>query len=75
LEKLRELNRRQQADPLPIAVAYMGIGDKERAFAWLQKAYLEHSSSLTALKIDPIYDSLRSDPRFQELLRRVGLEH
>jgi len=39
----------------------------------LEKAYREHSSSLTALKVDPIYDPLRGEPRFQELVRRIGL--
>jgi TolB-like protein/Tfp pilus assembly protein PilF len=72
LEKLEELNRRRETDALSIAVAHVGIGDKEKAIAWLQKAYAEHSIS-TALKVDPIFDPLRSDPRFQELMRRVGL--
>jgi TolB-like protein/DNA-binding winged helix-turn-helix (wHTH) protein/Tfp pilus assembly protein PilF len=73
LEKLQQLNRRQQMDPAAIALAYVGMDNKDDAFAWLQKAYSEHSNALTALKVDPIYDPLRSDPRFQELLRRVGL--
>jgi TolB-like protein/DNA-binding winged helix-turn-helix (wHTH) protein/Tfp pilus assembly protein PilF len=72
LEKLEELNRQRETDPLLIAVAHVGMGDREEAIAWLQKAYADHSIS-TALKVDPIYDPLRSDPRFQELLRRVGL--
>jgi TolB-like protein/Tfp pilus assembly protein PilF len=72
LEKLEELNRRRETDALSIAVAHVGMGDKEKAIAWLQKAYAEHSIS-TALKVDPIFDPLRSDPRFQELMRRVGL--
>lgn len=72
LKKVQEING-EQIDSLPIAVAYIGINDKEQALAWLQKAYLEHSGSLTALKVDPTYDSLRSDARFQELLRHIGL--
>jgi TolB-like protein/DNA-binding winged helix-turn-helix (wHTH) protein/Flp pilus assembly protein TadD len=72
LEKLEELNRRGETDSASIALAHLGMGDKEKAIAWLQKAYAEHSIP-TALKVDPIYDPLRSDPRFQELLRRVGL--
>jgi TolB-like protein/DNA-binding winged helix-turn-helix (wHTH) protein/Tfp pilus assembly protein PilF len=72
LEKLEEFNRSKGPVPLPIAVAHIGMGDKEKAIAWLQKAYAEHSIS-TALKVDPIYDPLRGDTRFQELQRRIGL--
>jgi TolB-like protein/Tfp pilus assembly protein PilF len=72
-EKLQKLNRHQPLEAALMFVAYVGMGDKDKAFAWLQKAYLEHSPVLTALKVDPIYDPLRSDPRFQDLLRRVGL--
>jgi TolB-like protein/Tfp pilus assembly protein PilF len=73
LEKLQQLNQHRQMDPAPIALAYVGMDNKDETFAWLQKAYSEHSNALTALKVDPIYDPLRSDHRFQELLRRVGL--
>jgi TolB-like protein/DNA-binding winged helix-turn-helix (wHTH) protein/Tfp pilus assembly protein PilF len=73
LEKLQQLNRRRQMDPAPIALAYVGMDNKDEAFASLQEAYLERSNALTVLKVDPIYDPLRSDPRFQVLLRRVGL--
>ena len=50
-----------------------GIGDKEQALAWLERAYDQHSNILTTLKVDPAFDSLRSEPRFQEVLRRVHL--
>lgn len=73
LQKLEDLNRHRRIDPTALAVAHTGMGNKDEALAWLQKAYLEHSGPLTALKVDPIYDPLRSDPRFQDLLRRVGL--
>jgi hypothetical protein len=49
------------------------MGRKDKAIALLQKAYLTHSGALVSIKVDPNYDPLRSDPRFQELLRRVGL--
>jgi hypothetical protein len=48
------------------------MDNKDEAFAWLQRAYSERSN-LTTLKVDPIYDPLRSDPRFLDLLRHVGL--
>lgn len=73
LEKLQQLNRRQQIEPAAIAWGYIAVGDKEQALAWLEKAYAQHSPVLVALKVEPGYDSLRSDPRFQDLLRRVGL--
>jgi TolB-like protein/DNA-binding winged helix-turn-helix (wHTH) protein/Tfp pilus assembly protein PilF len=72
LEKLQLLNRRQ-IDPFVFVSPYIGLGDKDRALAWLDKAVAGHSPGLTALKVDPIYDPLRNDPRFQEFLRRVGL--
>jgi TolB-like protein/DNA-binding winged helix-turn-helix (wHTH) protein/Flp pilus assembly protein TadD len=73
LEKLLELNRRQQVDAAAILWAYIGMGNKEQAFAYLEKAYAQHSNTLTTLKVEPRFDPLRSDPRFQDLLRRVGL--
>jgi serine/threonine-protein kinase len=56
-----------------IAIGYIGVGDATTALSWLETAYAEHSQALTYLKIDPVYDPLRSDPRFADLLRRVGL--
>ena len=53
---------------------YVGLGDKEQALAWLEKAYAEHSGfQVMSLKVEPILDSLRLDPRFSDLLRRLGL--
>jgi hypothetical protein len=60
-------------DPMLIVPAYIGTGNNDQAIAWLEKAYAQHSNGLTALKVDPVYDPLRDDPRFQDLLRRVGL--
>ena len=74
LAKFKDLNRSGQVDsPTFLALAYAGIGDKEKLFSALQQASRERSNSLTALKVDPTYDPFRSDPRFQALLRRVGL--
>jgi TolB-like protein/DNA-binding winged helix-turn-helix (wHTH) protein/Flp pilus assembly protein TadD len=71
LKRLERLHRRWETLSLSMAVANIGVGDKENAIAWLQKAYGEHSIS-TALKVDPIYDPLRGDPRFQNLLQRMS---
>ena len=54
-------------------LAYVGMGRKDRAIALLQKAYSERSNGVTGLKVDPRYDPLRGDARFQDLLRRLGL--
>ena len=56
-----------------IALVYVGLKENDKAFEWLEKAYQTNDTSLTYLKIDPLLDPLRSDPRFQSLLRQVGL--
>ena len=73
LDKLLDLNQRQLVDPMVIVPAYIGIGNNDQAIASLEKALAQHSNGLTGLKVDPVYDPLRDDPRFQNLLRRVGL--
>jgi TolB-like protein/DNA-binding winged helix-turn-helix (wHTH) protein/Tfp pilus assembly protein PilF len=73
LAKLEQLSRRQHLDPGGLLRAHIGMGNQDQAFAYLEKAYGQHSSAPIALKVDPMYDPLRSDPRFQQLLRRVGL--
>ena len=69
---LQEQLKKGYVAPTDFAKVYIGLGDKEQAFAWLEKGYQQHDFWLTFLKGDPIFDSLRSDPRFQDLLRRVG---
>ncbi len=59
--------------PGELAVLYAALGEREKAFASLEKAYAAHDLQLQSLKIDSGFDSLRYDPRFQDLLRRVGL--
>lgn len=56
-----------------IALVYAGLGDRNNAFQWLEEAYRVHDVGLVYLKVDPCLDPLRSDPRFDDLLRRVGL--
>ena len=73
LERLEEWNRRQPVDPALFVDAYVGMGKKDEAFVWLERAYAQHSNALVSLKVNPMYDPLRSDPRFQDMLRRVGL--
>ncbi len=74
LARLEYLVRYSQSELLlPLLVAYAGTDRKDEVIALLQKAYSEHSNSVVTLKVEPHYDALRSDPRFQDLLRRVGL--
>lgn len=55
------------------AAAYIGLGDTAHALDWLERAYAQHSTDMTTLKVNPVYDPLRRDPRYQRLLERVGL--
>jgi eukaryotic-like serine/threonine-protein kinase len=60
-------------DPLNAASAYCQLGDKDKAFFWLNKAYEVREISLMNLKVNPIFEPLRSDPRYADLVRRIGL--
>jgi DNA-binding winged helix-turn-helix (wHTH) protein/TolB-like protein/Flp pilus assembly protein TadD len=74
LAELELLYERGQASPYLIAVVCAGLDDKKETFAWLERAYKEHSRSLAwGLKVNPSWDGLRSDPRFADLLRHMGL--
>jgi TolB-like protein/DNA-binding winged helix-turn-helix (wHTH) protein/Tfp pilus assembly protein PilF len=74
LNELLALNKRRYVTPAALANVYIGLGDKDQAFAWLDKACQERSNYVAYLKVFPIVDPLRSDPRFDELLRRTGLD-
>jgi TolB-like protein len=74
LAELREMSKRRYISPYLFAVVYVGLGDKEQVFAWLDKAYQDRSASLIWLKVEPQFDSLRDDPRYKDLLRRIGLQ-
>ena len=76
LRLLGELKKRQQTGYVPAGAfvnAYLGLGDNDEAFAWFERAYEEQSNILIYIKVFPWYDPLRGDPRFQDLVRRVGL--
>ena len=77
LRLLEELKSRKQKNYVPAGAfvhAYLGLDENEQAFVWLEQAYKEQSSLLQALKVHPYFDPIRNDPRFADLLRRVGLE-
>jgi len=72
-EKLLEKSKRIYVSAYDIAAVYIGLGEKNQAFAWLSKALEERSGFLVYIKCDRRFDGLRSDPRFQDLLRRMNL--
>jgi tetratricopeptide (TPR) repeat protein len=71
--QLKDMAKQKYVSPYDLAVAYVGLGDTDTAFSWLEKAYQERDEGLLLLKIDPVLDSIRSDPRFSDLLARAGL--
>ena len=73
LDKLTELSTQTYVSPYRIAAVYAALGDKDRAFKWLDHAYEGRDGWLIWLAVDPVVDSLRSDPRFTDLLNRIGL--
>ena len=73
IHKLRELEKNEPVDPYSFALIYTGLGDKEQAFAELEKTFAERGYFTSTLKVDPLLDPLRDDPRFTNLVRRVGL--
>jgi tetratricopeptide (TPR) repeat protein len=58
-----------------VALTYAALGDKDKTFLWLEKAYAAKSSFVTTLKFWPVFDPIRSDARYTDLVRRVGLNH
>ena len=74
LRDLNELARQRYVTSYGVALVYAGLGDRDKAFASLEKAHAERSHWLVWLKLDPRWDSLRADPRFADLVRRVGLK-
>lgn len=72
LDELKEMSKQRYVPAYFMAVVYTGLNDKTRAIEWLEKGYQERSGGLIFINVDPRFDVLRSDPRFQDLLRRMG---
>ena len=72
LDEMLALSQRRYVPPDYIAIVYEGLGDRERALQWFEKAVAERSMNGWILP-DPRLDPIRSDPRFQNLMRRMGL--
>jgi eukaryotic-like serine/threonine-protein kinase len=72
LDRLSEIAKEKYVPAFHRAVVFVGLGEKDKAFEWLEKGYEERF--INSIKVDPIYDPLRSDPRFADLLRRMNLQ-
>jgi adenylate cyclase len=73
LDTLNELSKQQYVSPYEVATIYIALGNSEQAFQLLEEAYAEHSFHLVYLNVSPQFKSVRSDPRFQDLVQRLGL--
>jgi TolB-like protein/tetratricopeptide (TPR) repeat protein/class 3 adenylate cyclase len=74
LDELKNLSNQHYIPPVNIALVYNGLGDQNEALSWLEKACEERDVRLTLLKVDPRWDSFRSNPRFVAILKRIGLQ-
>ena len=72
LEELKALSKKRYVSPFDFAMVYTGLGDRDMAFQWLETAYSERVMRIQELN-EPHFDSLRSDPRYPDLLRRIGI--
>ena len=72
LNELKELSRQRYVPPYHVAFIYAGLNDKDQAFEWLNKGYEAHSG-LALMKVETVFDNLRPDPRFKEMLKRLNL--
>jgi tetratricopeptide (TPR) repeat protein len=72
LEGLKELSKRGYVPAYTLAQGYAQLGDRQQAIQWLQRAHEERDSRLVFLKVDPVFDPMRSEPKFRELMHRLG---
>jgi tetratricopeptide (TPR) repeat protein len=73
LDELRRFSKPRDAAPIRVAFVHIGLGETDRAFAWLEKALDARDWQMALLKVEPAFDGIRSDQRFASLLERVGL--
>src|SRR5881392_1977293 len=71
LRELEQMAKRQYVSTTAFADIHLGLGEKEKALDWLEKSYQDQESACWYLKVDPIYDRVRNEPRFQALVQRV----
>jgi tetratricopeptide (TPR) repeat protein len=73
IDELARSSKSGNVSPSYVAGIYSTLGEQDQAFEWLEKAYQERDDQLTWIRVDPIFGSIRSDPRYTDLLRRMGL--
>ncbi len=73
LAQMDEISKRRYVPAYVFASVYVGLGNKDQAFQWLEKSYQDREARLCFFKIDPLMERLRNDPRFSDLVRRIGL--
>jgi serine/threonine-protein kinase len=73
IAQFQELEKHSEVDHYNVAVVYAGLGEKNQSFDALERAYAQRSGSLAFINADPFFQGLRSDPRYKDLLRRIGL--
>jgi tetratricopeptide (TPR) repeat protein len=73
LDELNQLSKRMYVDSYYVAAIHAALGETEQAFQLLEKAYDDRSTWLSRIKVDPVFTSLHSDPRFTNLVQRIGL--
>jgi adenylate cyclase len=74
LDQLTKASKQTYVPAYQMAYSYVALGEKDKAFEWLEKAYEDRSLGASPFKLNPIFDPLRSDPRFADLLRRMNLQ-
>lgn len=73
LDELKDRSKQTYVPWFYVAAVYAGLDDKDQAFACLEKAYKQHEQGFVVIKREPMFDPRRADPRYQDLLRRLGL--
>ncbi len=75
---IAEMDDESKENPIPPqekSIVFIGLGDNDKAIEWLEKAYQQHLSTLSTIRVEPLYDDLRSDSRFQNILHRMNLDN
>ena len=73
LDEMIQRSKREEVSPFYAAAVYLALGDKEHGMEWLEKAYEERAELLVFLKVAPNFDAVHSDPRFIQIMQRIGL--